>query len=143
MADLELQIAGKKAEIAELSAKYSGNSKAGALSQFEHDRKALLARLQEAERHRILTAPRKDGEKAAKVVEGALDSYAHAHPDYTKYLDDAREERKRFERAQAEISKLYAERAREIGVKQYITQRLKTVDALAYAFGGEARLSPR
>lgn len=143
VAAIELQIAEKKAEIAELAAKYSGNNKAGAVSQWEHDRKALLSRLQEAKRHEILTAPRKDGEKPAKVVEAMLESYAHAHPDYTKLLDEARGERIKYEKAQAEISKLYAKRGRELGVQRYITQRLKTVDALAYAFGGEARLSPR
>ncbi len=127
-----VRIARLKAEMAQLVARH-GNGK-GLQSHFEYERKAKYSEIAEARRMELLR-------RGEKVVEGALDSYAHAHPAYLAFLEHARGERVRLEEMQAKLSEAYADQEREKGIQAYLAARLDVIRAQTFAYGQEARLS--
>lgn len=68
-------------------------AKHGTNGTFEHDRKALLANLRVGIRRTALT-PSARVSKA--LTDAAIDDLAHAHPDYSAFLKQSREEKQRM-----------------------------------------------
>lgn len=130
--DVAVRIARIKGDLARLA---SAQGARGQSSHWDHSRKALLATLAEARRAELLAA-------SEKVVEGALDTYAHAHHDYRAFLDRGRLELEEFEHAHADLSEAFADLEREKGVMAYLEARLNILKATTYAYGAESRLTP-
>lgn len=130
VADAGRRIAHLRAEMAQLSARHGGK---GQVAHFEYERKAKLSEIQEGRRAELL----RDG---SKVVEGALDSYAHAHPAYLAFLEHARGERVRYEEMQARLSEAYADQELAKGIQAYLAARLDIIRASMFAYGQESRL---
>lgn len=127
-----LALAKVKAELAQLAARHGGGK--GQQSHFEYERKAKYSEIAEGRRGELLRA----GEK---VVEAALESYAHAHPAYLAFLEHARSERARYEALQAKLSEAFADLEHAKGVEAYLAARIQVVRSQLYAFGQEAGLT--
>lgn len=125
-----LRVARQKAHMAALASRFTAR---GTVSHWDAERKATLARLAEGRRLEQLA-------KSEKVTESALDGYAHAHPEYQRYLERARVELEQYEEQQARLSELFATLDHEKGILAYLEARLQTIRALSYAYGAEARL---
>lgn len=130
--DAAYNVAMQKAHMAALASRFGAR---GTVSHWDAERKAKLATLAEARREEVRV-------EGGKVTESALDSYAHAHPDYLRYLERARVELEQYEEQQAKLSQAFADLDREKGVLAYIDARLQMVRTLSYAYSAEARLSP-
>lgn len=89
---------GIRTELAPLRARFYG----GTASHYDHERKLLLAELMEAERRRL----QEDGER---VVETALDRYAHAAPEYKQWLREQHRDRERMSQLEAQIAQIDAD----------------------------------
>jgi hypothetical protein len=95
---LGLKAAGIKGDLASLRAQFFGFEH----SNYNHERKVLLAELMEARRQEMIEA----GEK---YTEGYLTSYAHAHPVYKSWLATQHERRERMHRVEAELAQVEAD----------------------------------
>lgn len=126
-----LAVARQKAHMAMLASRFGAR---GTVSHWDAERKAFLARLAEGQRAELLAA-------GSKVSEAGLDSFAHAHADYARYLERARVELEQYEEQQAKLSELFAALDHAKGVLAYYEARLQMVRALSYAYSAEARLS--
>lgn len=126
-----LAVARRKAHMASLASRFGAR---GSVSHWDAERKAVLARLMEGRRAELLAAE-------LKVTESALDNYAHAHPDYQRYLERARVELEQYEEAQARLSESFAELEHAKGLLSYLDSKLQMMRALSFAWGSEARLT--
>lgn len=63
----------------------------GTNGTFDHDRKALLARLRIGIRRNALAPSQRV--MAGRLTDAAIDDLAHAHPDYLAFLDGAKREK--------------------------------------------------
>lgn len=131
VADAGREIARIKAEMAQLNARHAG--KVGS-THFEFERKAKLCEIMEARRAELARA-------GDKIVEGALDSYAHAHPAYLKFLEHARGERVRLEELNVDLSRAFTELELQKGIREYLAARLDVVKSQLYAYSAETRLT--
>lgn len=127
-------IARVKAEMSLLVARHGRGGTGG--SHFEYERKAKLAELMEARRADLLR-------KSEKVVESALDSYAHADPAYIKFLELARGEKVRLEELNVKLAEAFTEQELQKGIRDYLAARLDVIRGQMFAYSAEARLTPR
>jgi hypothetical protein len=119
--DAKLDIAKKKAELSAMRARHE--SRGGMPAMWDHERKLLLAELMETERGRLEQLREReleeDGKATTKVVEAALDSFAHGHPRYRTFVTEGLRERQNLLEGEAELDKLYAELADLDVTRQY------------------------
>lgn len=132
VAEAGKEIARVKSEMVQLAARH-GNGKAGP-THFEWERKAKLSEIMEARRTELQRA-------GDKVVEGALDSYAHAHPAYLAFLEHARGEKVRLEELNVRLSVAFTELELQKGIREYLSARLDVIRSQMFAYSAEARLS--
>lgn len=118
-ARLRERLAEVKSKLAIYKARY------GYPSHWEHERKALLARLASHERDRA-------GSKGEKVTESYLDEYAHSHGEYRSFLKEARQERERMEQLEAEAGELHAKIETAEGVETYYERHARLNDGLIW-----------
>lgn len=143
VAELDTIIAGLKAERAELEAMYGlgVNTAQGQMTQWEHERKMLLCRLTEKVRADALAGRFHPNGEKEKLSNDRADDLAHMEPEYTQFIERAREERKRFTKLDADISARYAELGKVRRYAAHIELRLKYFDAMAYLTGNEMKLA--
>ena len=125
---LRQQLAFKKAELSSYKARY------GFPSHWEHERKALLARLSGNRRIEL-------GARGEKVTESALDEYAHGHSEYRSFLEVALRDRQAMERLDAEVAKLHDDIETAKGVETYFAEHVRLNNGLIYHSAREAALS--
>jgi hypothetical protein len=128
-ADLRREEAMVVAKLATYKARYYGHP-----SFWEHERKALLARLKSHERDRLLRL-------GDKVTEGLLDDYAHAHGEYMTFLNEAKREREKMEDLDAELTDVRGRIEIARGVEQFYERHARLNDGLVYFSGKEMGLS--
>lgn len=113
-------LAKEKAQLARLESE---------VNMFDHMRKGLLSRIAENRRleleKKISVEIEDEGKATTKVVEAALDTYAHAHPEYLAYIEEARDKRREYEDGRATMDELWAKIHHLTGIQEYITQRLR------------------
>lgn len=109
----------KLSELASLRAQFYG----GQTSHYDHERKALLAELIEANREVL-------EEKGVKYTEAGLDSYAHAHPTYRRWLDEQHRRREDMHVLEAELAQARADIEAAQGEVEYHRQRLRLVEEM-------------
>jgi hypothetical protein len=143
MAELDLEIAGLKAERAELEATYGlgANTAQGQLTEWEHDRKVLLSKIKERVRKDGLAGKYSPDNKSEKLSNDRVDDIAHIDPEYTAFLDRSRADRKRFTKLGSDIAGKYAELGKARRYAGHIEHRLKYFDAMAYLTGNEMKLA--
>lgn len=109
--ELRKKAAGVQADLASLRAQFYG----GESSNFNHERKVLLAELMEARRAEL-------HEAGEKVVETAIERYAYAHPVYKSWLATQHERRERMHRLEAELAQIEADAEAVQGERKLIEQ---------------------
>jgi len=111
------------AELASLRAQFTG----GMTSNYDHERKVLLAQLVEARREEA-------AEAGTKVTESALDTYAHAHRVYQDWLRQQQERRERMYALEAELAQVEADIEAAKGERELVMQALRlNEEAIRYA----------
>lgn len=117
--DLRRKAAGVQADLASLRAQFYG----GMASNFDHERKVLLAELMEARRAEMQEAGR-------KATETSLDTYAHAHPTYKSWLQVQHERRERMHRLEAELAQVEADIEAVQGERKLAEQAIRLNEEL-------------
>lgn len=105
-----------QSEIAQLKARYwsSGTNP----SQFDLERKILLAEITEAERTRLLS-------EGQKVTESGLESFAHASPKYKTFVEQAGKDRITLEVKMADLGKHNNAVAAALGAVDYYEKAVR------------------
>lgn len=137
------RIAGLKARMAQLEARYGRSGTAG--SHWEHDRKQLLAEIAEDVRLRYQKDPdmvtdAKGNTREAPLTDGRCSDMAHAEVRYKRFLAESLREREEYAKLHAELSDAFADQEKERGVQEYLRARLDMMKSLTYAWAAEARL---
>lgn len=117
--ELKSRAAGVVADLASLRAQFYG----GETSNFNHERKVLLAELMEARRAEQI-------ETGQKVVEAALERYAYAHPIYKSWLVAQHERRERMHRLEAELAQIEADAEAAVGERRLAEQAIRMNEEL-------------
>ena len=121
--EVRMALAARRAQMAVLESE---------VSLFDHTRKALLSRIGEDRRlileAQIVLEVQQDGKATTKVVEAALDTWAHAHPEYIAFLEEAKERRQQYEAEKAKLDETWAKIHHLTGVMEYLTQRIRLAE---------------
>lgn len=113
----------EEAKLVALLASYE--ARYGYPSHWEHERKALLARLASHQRDKILL-------RGEKPTESMLDEYAHAHGEYRSFLVEAQKERAEMERLRADVARIQAEIETARAAEVYFERHARLNDALVF-----------
>lgn len=103
------------AEIAPLRARHGTNG------TFEHERKALLAKLRIGIRRAALTPTARV--TAGRLTDAAIDDLAHAHPEYLTFLETCRVEKAAMHRMEGDLV-----RSGMVANRHNLLLRLETAD---------------
>jgi chromosome segregation ATPase len=114
------RIAATEAELVQLRARYDGYDS----SPYNQQRKKLLAQLAEDERARAIRSEEK------VPSEAKLDNFAHAHPQYARYLEDGGKDRLLLEEKRARLNALQGELETALGVVSYYDKVCRANDAV-------------
>lgn len=128
-------VAAQRAHLARLESEYGSIGNLPSL--WDHQRKQLLSEIQEAERLRLAAVmareadpdnPETLGKVKTKIVEAALDSFAHAHARYAVFLQGAKDQRREYEEGRAKLDELWAVVHHLEGQREYLVQRCRMVE---------------
>lgn len=127
------ELAALRAERVRLEARYGSTGQS--MSHWDHQRKSLLAELDQTYRADMQLAEeeylkldkeeQKTVAKPQKVTEGSADAYTHAHPRYKQFLEESLAERTEYVGYRAKVDALYAEIEHLQGVREYLVQRIR------------------
>lgn len=131
------RIAPLKAEMALLQARYE--AKGQQPSQYDDERKTLLAELKEDERDRW----ERENESDKPLSDGRAEDKARASKRYRDFVREAGEERRRIADLGRQVGELYDRIEVWKGRKEYLEKLLDQCKAVTYTYGSEARLVPR
>lgn len=117
--ELRKRAAEKRADLASLRAQFYG----GQTSNYDHERKVLLAEITEGRRAELI-------ETGGKSTQGALDDYAHAHASYRGWLQVQQERRERMHRYEAELAQIDADAEAVQGEQELARQAIRLNEEL-------------
>lgn len=102
-------------------------------SNYNHERKVLLAQMAEARRQELI-------DEDQKVTEGYLKNYAKSHPAYTSWLANQHERRERMYQLEAELAQVEADIEGLEGKRQVALKAAELMKAAIYFAGQELKM---
>lgn len=140
---LRQKISPLRSEVVMIEDRYA--SRGRSISIWDADRTVLLSELKEEarviyNRNPDFKTDGKGNQVKIEMTDGRAEDVAHAHPRYRKFLQEARDERKRAKEVRTEMGKLYDKLEAWKNRREAIKSRLEQVKADTYLLSSQMKL---